>query len=176
MSLSNNQDLPNPATKFLRWSSDDKSFNYWDKSQGDNGKKIDVPLPLRFMVLDTLSTIKGYNDDLKTGYWSNEIKNFKDDVLTVRTKKGVAGRGTYAEIKATLFPQGAQYCQSVYIGLRDANGKMQIANLQLTGAAVSSWIDFCSKNRKIYGVAIEVAATEEGKKGKVTFHKPVFKI
>jgi len=49
----------NPATKFLDWKSDQKGFSYYDKGLGKN---VEVPLPFKFVFLDELSTVKGWND------------------------------------------------------------------------------------------------------------------
>jgi hypothetical protein len=168
MSRSNNVDQPNPAIRFFRWDGKNGGFNYWDKEKEETVK---VPLPFRFMALDCLSTIKGYSDPDQSGYWSNEVRDIKKDTLTVRTKKGEFASGHYSEIKGR---GGMKFCQSVYVAIRDGN-KLAIANLQLTGAALSSWIEFRKKDKKIYDGMIEVAETAEGKKGAVTYQMPVFK-
>lgn len=170
MSRSNNIDIPNPANRFYQWDGSKGGFSYWDKQKEE---RVRVELPFRFIVLDCLSTIKGWSDADQSGYWSNEVRNIAEDTLTVRTKKGQVAKGPYREIKANPRCSGAKYCQSVYIADRQ-DGELVVANMQLTGAALSSWIEFRKKHKDIYKGGIRVATTAEGKKGAVTYLMPVF--
>lgn len=180
MSRSNNTEVQNPCSLFLQWSSENKCFSYYEKfdqpdSEGNKGKTKLVKLPLSFVVLDTLSTIKGFNDDDKSGYWSNEIKDISKDILTVRTKKGIAATGTYKEVMAEL--RDAKYAASVYVGIIKKDGTLGLANLQLVGASVSAWFDFLKDNRQaIYKDAVTCNDFVEGKKGKTIYYSPVFEL
>lgn len=172
MSFSNNTERVNPATRFYQWDGTNGGFNYWDKTRGEKGERAHVGLPFSFIVLDVLSTIKGFSDEFQSGFWSNEVRSLKDEPFTVRTKKGVAGVGVYNDVKNI---NGAKYCQSVYI-VDKQDGQYAIANVQLTGAAVSAWIEFRKGHRDIYAGAIRVASMVEGKKGSVKFQSPVFEM
>ena len=180
MSRSNNVDLVNPAKMFFEWNGDKGHFRYWDKEavvegQEKPGKNIDVMLPFAFMALDSLSTIKGYSDEDKSGFWSNEVRNVKTDEMIVRTKKGTCAKGIYEKVIVDRNCNGAKYCQSVYIAYRTAKDKpMVIANIQFTGAALSAWIDFRNKNKNIFEGAIIVKGCIQGQKGKVVYQMPVF--
>lgn len=164
-----------PSTKYIEWDSDNKQFKYYDKETKQN---VAIKLPLTFLVLDTLAIIKGWSQESDSGIWSNEIKNIKTDILTVMTKKGVEAKGTYEQIKGKV--SGSKYCQSVYIAYPE-NKVWQIANIQMKGAALGSWIEFCSPDKKsgnkrpdLLNGAVSVKSTEEGKVGKIVFNKPVF--
>ncbi len=170
MSRSNNTERPNPANRFYQWDGSKGGFSYWDKEKEE---RVHVDLPFGFMVLETLSTIKGWSDQNQSGFWSNEVRKVAEDSFTVRTKKGIACTGSYREVKANPSCAGAKYCQSVYIADKQ-NGALVIANLQLMGAALSSWIEFRKKHKDIYAGAIRVATMAEGKKGAVTYQMPVF--
>lgn len=170
MSRSNNTERPNPANRFYRWDGSKGGFSYYDKETEQN---IHIELPFSFMVLETLSTIKGWSDANESGFWSNEVRKVDKDTFTVRTKKGVALTGSYREVKASPQCAGAKYCQSVYIADKQGDA-LVIANLQLMGAALSSWIEFRKKHKDIYAGAIRVAKMAEGKKGSVTYQMPVF--
>jgi len=180
MSRSNNSELTNPAIAFFDWNGDKGHFRYWDKEaivegQEKPGKNIDVMLPFAFMALDSLSTIKGYSDEDKSGFWSNEVRNVKTDEMIVRTKKGICAKGIYEKVIVDRSCNGAKYCQSVYIAYRTAKDKpMVIANIQFTGAALSAWIDFRKKNKNIFEGAIIVKGCVQGQKGKVIYQMPVF--
>ena len=169
MSRSNNTELVNPAKKFFQWSGDKGGFNFYDK---EAIVKVDVPLPFQFIVLDTLSTIKGFDDGAGSGYWSNEIRDIKNDILTVRSKGGIAATGTYDQVINHRATTGAKYCQSVYIAYREGTD-MKIGNIQIMGAALSSWIDFRKKN-KVFEISVAVKTFTEGKKGKTVYQIPTF--
>ncbi len=164
-----------PVKFFIDWDSDNKQFKYYDKETKTN---VAIPLPFSFLVLDTLAAIKGWSNESDSGIWSNEIKNIKTDILTVMTKKGVEAKGTYEQIKGKV--SGAKYCQSVYIAFTH-NKVLTIGNVQMKGAALGSWIEFCSPDKKsgntrpnLLTGAVKVSSTEQGKVGKITFNKPVF--
>lgn len=173
MSISNNKDLSNPAVRFYRWNGSDGGFNYWDKSAE---KKVDVPLPFRFIVMDSLATIKGYSDEKQSGFWSNEVRKIGEDSLTVRTKNGIAAKGLYQSIRANPACKGATFCQSVYIAFKESDGSFVIANIQFMGAALSAWIEFRKKNRNVYAGAVEISEMQDGQKGAVKYKIPVFKM
>lgn len=169
MSRSNNVELRNPAVKRFEWSGDNGNFRYYDKEKKE---RFESPLPFRFMVLDCLSTIGGYSDADKSGYWSNEIRNLKTEPLTVRNKNGVCAEGIYNSVITSRAIVGAKYIQSVYIAFHD-EGEVKIGNVQMKGAALGAWIDF-RKKAKIYEGAIEVKESIEGRKGKTVYQIPVF--
>ncbi len=71
MSRSNPTELaPNPATKFFDWNGAEGFFYYFDKNKGDKGEKVAISLPFTFLVLDCLSTIKGFSDADQKGFYS----------------------------------------------------------------------------------------------------------
>ena len=148
MSRSNNTEIANPSKVYYEWSGAQGNFKYFDKERGEKGERVTVPLPFKFIVLDTLSTIKGYSDADKSGFWSNEVRDIKKDELTVKTRQGIAARGVYENVNQSRDCRGAKYCQSVYIGAYIDN-KLTICNIWLDGAAMSAWIDF-RKQGKIY--------------------------
>ena len=172
MSRSNpTEQQPNPSKFFFEWRGADGGFAYYDK---EAKQKVNVDYPFDFLVLDTLVTLKGYNEPEKKGYWSNEVKSadINKSTFTVRSKAGVEFSGSYKECKEKLGTKGLDYVASVYIAYKH-NGELVIANLQLKGAAVGPWIDFCKAN-KIYECAVRVNSHKADKKGAVTFFSPIF--
>src|ERR1700722_13886513 len=143
MSRSNPTETKHIARKYFTWSGDAGGWKYYDKTKGEKGENVTVPMPFRFLVLDVLATIKGWSDADQSGYWSNEVRNVKTDTLTVRNKKGIAATGTYQEILNNRACDGVKYCQSVYIAYKEEDGNLSICNLQILGAALGSWISFC---------------------------------
>lgn len=160
----------NPATKFLSWKSNDKSFEYYDKEKAENVK---VPLPFRFLVLDELHSVKGWNDATQSAIYSNEVKFISKETMTVKPFKGnEIARGLYADIKEKIKSAGAHYVKSIYVMLEDGS----LANIQLKGAAVQKWGEFTAKVRnRLPDEWIIVEKTIEGKKGAVKFYTPEFR-
>ena len=172
------QPQTNPAEKFIDWKSNDKAFSYYDKESKEN---VTINLPFKFLVLDELHTVKGWNDSLKGQIVSNEVKFISKEVLKVKTfHKDANGKniktdmidGIYSEVKEKIKSSGAHYVKSVYIMLEDGS----IANLQLKGAACQAYGDFTAKTRsRLSDEWVEVATATDGKKGAVKYTTPEFK-
>jgi hypothetical protein len=165
-----NQPQSNPATKFFDWKSSDKCFSYYDKEEQKN---IQVPLPFKFLVLDELHAIKGWNDATSSGIFSNEVKFISKEVMTVKPFKGnEIAKGLYKDIKEKVQSAGGHYVKSIYIMLEDGT----LANLQLKGSAVQEWGLFTQKTRqRLPDEWIVVDSAKDGKKGAVKFSMPEFK-
>ena len=163
------QPQSNPSTKFLDWKSNDKCFEYYDKEKQE---KVSVPLPFKFLVLDELHTIKGWNDASSSGIFSNEVKFISKEVMTVKPFKGnEIAKGLYKDIKEKIVSAGGHYVKSIYIMLEDGS----LANLQLKGSAVQKWGEFTQKTRnRLPDEWVQVTKAIEGKKGAVKFFTPDF--
>ncbi len=169
MSLSNNSELTTPCTRFFEWSSSEKTVKWYSKETKEN---VLVKLPFSFIVLDDgLSTVKGFSDADGGGIWSNEIRDTRTDVLTVRTKRGVKAQGLYQDVKHSV--EGSRYCRSVYIAYKNDAGELVIGNIQMQGAANGEYIEFRKAN-KVYGVGLQITGCEERKKGATKFYAPIF--
>ena len=164
------QPQTNPATKFIDWKSNDKCFNFYDKETKEN---VALPLPFKFLVLDELHAVKGWNDASSSQINSNEVKYISKDVMTVKPFKGnEIAKGLYKDIKEKVKSAGAHYVKSIYVMLEDGS----IANLQLKGASCQSYGDFTAKTRsRLTDEWVEVANFVEGKKGAVKYTTPEFK-
>ena len=161
--------MSNPATKFLDWKSNDKCFEYYDKEKQE---KVSVALPFKFLVLDELHTIKGWNDASSSGIFSNEVKFISKEIMTVKPFKGnEIAKGLYKDIKEKIVSAGGHYVKSIYIMLEDGS----LANLQLKGSAVQKWGEFTQKTRnRLPDEWVQVTKAIEGKKGAVKFFTPDF--
>jgi len=169
MSRSNNTELINPATRFFEWNGEKGLIKYYDKQEK---KQIELELPFQFLVLDCLSTITGFSDADNSGFWSNEVRDLKNEVLVVRNKKGKQFEGTYEQLQAANIT-GTKYCQSVYIMFKNEVGEAEIGNIKMVGSSLSAWIEF-RKKAKIFDLAITITGTVKGKKGKTEYYMPVF--
>ena len=168
--------ISNPATKFLSWKSNDKCFSYYDKENAtydkENATNVKVELPFKFLVLDELHTVSGWNDASNSGIYSNEVKFISKEPMTVKPYKGnEIAKGIYKDIKEKIVAAGGHYVKSVYTMLEDGS----LANIQLKGAAVRKWSEFTAKNRsRLTDEWIVVKDTLEEKKGAVKFYTPNF--
>lgn len=170
MSLSNNTEITNPAQRFFEWSGDKGHFTFYDK---EKKVKVDIPLPVSFIVLDTLSTISGFSDADNSGFWSNEIRDIKKESFIVRNKKGKQFEGNYDALKSANI-NGVKYCQSVYVAFKNNENHIVIGNIKMVGSSLSAWIDFRKAN-KIMGVTTVITSFVTAKKGKTEYCVPVFK-
>jgi hypothetical protein len=172
MSLSNQTSTVSPAKHFLRVKSG--TVNYYDKEEGQN---VGVPVPLSFVVLDQLATVKGWSDADESGYWSNEVRAAGSDVLTVRTSRGEKASGIWKEIKNSPFVAGAKFNASVYIATKGRDG-LEIQNIAFSGAALNAWIEFINANKGATRGKSKVVITgfSDEKKGAVKYQVPVFAI
>jgi hypothetical protein len=158
-----------PVTKYLTWSSDEKGFKVFDKKA--EGKSV-IKLPIKFIHYDEFATIKGWDENNKTGIYSNEVKNTKQETLTVRTKNRVIAEGFYQDIKPVVNTAGGDYNVSLYAEL---NG--EIVNFALKASALGAWSNFSAENRKKFlKNYVTVVGSKEEKKGAVKYHIPVFEI
>lgn len=169
--LNQTEGTSNPSTKFLQWKSNDKCFGYYDKEKGEN---VLIPLPFKFQFLEHFHTIKGWNDASESGIYSNEVKFISKESLKVRSfKGGDIAEGLYSEIRGKIRDAGGKYHRSVYV--IDDNGS--IVNMQLKGAAVSSYSDFMEQNEnQVEGNWVVVSGSDDKKKGATKYSTPVFEI
>lgn len=186
MSLSTDIDtISNPTTKFIEFNGQKGVFSYFDK-EADNpdynaddpklklnrekGVRVELDLPLEFIVLDELATIKGYNDLNQTGIYSNEVHNTTEEELVVKTfkPKQVLCKGLYEDIKLEVNSQGGKYHRSLY-----AYMKGELVNFSFKGAALSAWFE--KDFKKAIGQVVQIPEElETGKKGSITYQIPKF--
>lgn len=187
MSRSNPIDgIRNPATRWFEWAGgNDGGFVRWyDKDAGDSVK---VALPFTFLLLDELSTVKGWHDPSESGIYANEVRDTRQDVLVVRSfKGGELASGIYKSIKDRITAQGGHYCASLYLAYKDGD-ELQIGNLCLKGAAASAWMEFkrsaptrkdgSGRSVRAYFVdAVKIAEFEQLKKGATVYRVPKFSL
>ena len=172
MSRSNpTENAVNPAQKFIEWSGSEGKFKYYDKEKKEN---VFIELPFYFLPLDVLSTTKGYDEKAGLGFYSNEIRNTKTDMLTVRTKNGVVMTGLYETVKEKLSSRGLDYVQSVYVAIKEGKDYV-LANLQLKGSALGPYIEFC-KGKKMSEIGVSVKKANPMKKGATKYFEPVYEV
>lgn len=167
--------IQNPCTKWFKWKGSTGTVAYYDKLTKQD---VEVALPFTFLLLDVLSTVKGYDEGAKASIWSNEVRDIKNSIITVKSGSEVLVSGTYATVREKAIAAGGGYAASCYIAFYDGNGKLTIGNMTMTGSSlgggvhkpadkkmkdeeVGAWIEF-TKNFKadLYKKAIVVNKDE----------------
>jgi len=175
MSRSNpHEGVQNPATRYFKWNGENGIIQYYDRDAKEN---VDVGSDFKFLLLDQLGTVRGWHDASQSGIWSNEVKDTRADVMIVKAfKGGELASGLYKDIKDRVNAQGGRFNASCYIAYKGDSG-LSIGCLLLKGAALSAWMEFTKANRTdLLKKAVRIHGSTEGKKGRITFHAPVFKV
>lgn len=172
MSLSEPK-LTNPVTKFITFKSEKNKFVYWDKEQEKN---IEVQMPIYFIILDELTTIRGYHKASESGIYSNEIKYLGDEILNVKSFKGSLNIvGKYSNIKDSIKANGGKYAKSIYAALITGKNSIEMVNFNFSGSSVSEWIEQLKEkkiNKEQFGICIKETAQQQGQKD--VYYVPVF--
>ena len=176
MSRSNPQvRIPNPSTRWFEWNGQDGRLSYWDKTEE---KRLTEPLPFSFLLLDEVSTVKGWDDKSDSKIFSNEVRDVSRDSLVVRSYSGgVLYDGRYN--KQAIEALGGHFYASCYLAYKAAAG-YALGNLALHGAAVGAWLEYQKTVAKqqsptaIYEKAIQITGYAEDKKGSIVFRVPTF--
>lgn len=162
--------LENPCKKWIEFNSEDGIFTYYDK---ETEKKVEVPMPIYFTVLDELNVITGYNKRHDCGIISNEIHATNSEILRVRTfKGGESVTGYYKDIRDNIVAMGGKFTKSVYALMINHDKSTEFCNFKFKGAAFSAWLDkHIDPMKSIIGITELV----EEKNGNNTYNVPVFK-
>ena len=166
---------PNPAQRFFEWDGADGLVCYYNKEKKEN---VVINLPFKFVLLNRVCSIRGWHEPSKSGIISNEIKDTREQILTVRAfKGGTIATGLYRDIKDKVVVAGGHYTANLYVAVRlDPKAKeMAVAQLQLKGAGLNAWVEFERQHRDgLYTKGIAITGKVEGKNGKIVFQSPVF--
>jgi hypothetical protein len=169
MSISNPK-LTNPCKRFIDYSGDSGTFYFYDKEKEE---KINVPLPIYFVVLDELATITGFNEKHSCGIYSNEIHSTVNEILRVKTfKGGLSITGHYKEISDEVKSNGGKFTKSVYAMLVGKGITPELVNFKFKGSAFNGWLD---KKFNPTEYVTGIVDLLEQTKGKNKYLVPVFK-
>lgn len=176
MSRSNpSEHVANPATRWFEWNGEKGVVRYYDK---DAQKIVEVAPGFTFLLLDQLASVRGWHEASQSGIYSNEVKDTTKDVLVVKSfKGGTLAEGLYKDIKLQVNNDGGSYTANCYIAFKSDTDALVIGSLRLKGAALGAWMEFTKQHRSdLYRGAIKIDGTTEGKKGRVVFYTPTFKV
>lgn len=164
----------NPCTRWFEWAGgDDGGFVRWyDK---DSKQTVKVEGAFTFLLLDELSTVKGWHEPSESSIYANEVKDTRQDVLVVKSHKGgELASGLYQEIKDKIAVKGGHYHASIYIAYKEGDG-LKLGNLGLKGAALGAWMEFKKGAGKgINSQAVTITGFAQEKKGATNYRVPKF--
>ncbi len=163
-----------PCTRWLEWDGANGTLRYYDKEKKEN---VDVGSKFTFILLDQLSTIRGWHDPSESGIHSNEVKDTRRDPFMVKAFKsnGILAEGIYGAIKDRVAAVGGHFNVNLYVAFKNQEGKMQIGSIMFKGSALREWSEFRNKHRSdLYKKAVDIAGFTEGKKGMVVYRTPKF--
>ena len=163
------QTLENPATSYVAWASNEKSWRFYDKVKKE---KTVRDLPVEFIVVKQGSAIKGWDDNAGEGIYSNIITNVSAQEFRVRCGKSLIAQGLYSEIKEKIKGMGAHYEAKLFAVMGD-----EIVMIDLKGAVLGEWATFLKKNsNNLTSHKIIVKKHDDRKKGAVKYSVPLFEI
>lgn len=135
-----------------------------------------MPMNTPFILLDCLNAVTGYDDKAEKSLYSTLVRK-NGDVLTVFMAGKEVAVGTWKEIKESV--RDAKFCKVVF-AIAKIEGEYEVVRFDLSGCSVGGWFSFVEEvggiNELEGDVAVAVGDTEYGKKGKVEFETPIFKI
>lgn len=163
-----------PIKKYISFSGSTGKINYYDKNRPDGDKTVEFD-DLDIIVLDTRASVSGFSESHQGGIVSNMVADTTKETLKVvafsNGKPQDIAEGIYKEIKPTIAAAGGKFTTNV-IALADLGDGMEMVNVQLSGAALNSWIDFTTENpnESYYDNVIKLSKgvlSKRGKKGNV---------
>lgn len=187
MSRSNPTDgARSPSTRWFEWAggSDGGFVRWYDKDKKEN---VRVDGAFTFLLLDELSTVKGWHEPSESSIYANEVRDTRQEALVVRSfKGGELASGIYTSIRDRVVAVGGHYVASIYVGYKDGD-ELRIGNLALKGAAAGAWMDFkrnagtkkavTGKSVRAYLVdAVKIGGYEQLKKGGTIYRVPQFSL
>lgn len=166
--------VPSPI-KFYVTFNQDGEFVYYDV---DKKERVSLGSTLDFVVMDTRSSIGGFNKAANARIYSNNVKSVVTEEVTVKCGKETLQKGLWADIKDKAKAQGAKFCTKVF-ALAKINGELQPVELDLTGSALGDWMSFVEElggKWATYSSTIRASKGEERKSGKNIYYGVAFSL
>ncbi len=162
--------VQNPCEQWICFKGGEGVFKFWNS---DEQKEVEMELPLKFIVLDELIKVTGYNKVTDSGIYSNEVRSTRKEKLHIRTWKGVDElQGFYSDIRNSIVAWGGKFTKSIYAALITPDG-LKMVNFEFRGAAFSKWLNW-SKKKPFDKIIVTVVETKEDSNGSISFKVPVF--
>lgn len=138
-----------PVRYNVKWSGKDGVLTIYDRQS----KKEQEVETIDFVVLDELHTVAGFKSGRRgekgKPIRGTEVRDVKNDEISVFIDGKKVETGVWAELKDRV--NGIKYAKSVYIGLINKKGVMEIAKLSLSGSSFSGYLTFLNATEEYEG-------------------------
>lgn len=161
---------PNPARLFLEWKAGDGVFEYYDRELQD---KIRIDQPIRFVLLDSLATCRGWDSQNGAALVGTEVRNPATDKITLRSYYTENGEKKSQKLIEGLWKTEIKdkypvdYCQSLYATL-EMGDDLMLANIRVGRSGLSDLIK--AKLKAIDSFLITFSRGEKQKNGAANWH------
>jgi hypothetical protein len=155
---------------FMEWKNGAGLAEFYDK---DTQTKIQIQGPIKMVLLDILSTAKGWDDANKASLIANEVHNPATEQMVVKSYYSENGQkkslklveGFWKKDIKDKFPL-LNFYQSIY-GVMEYEGEVRLVNLKVSGSGLASIFD--AKLRPADGFLVTFAKGEAQKQGKANW-------
>jgi hypothetical protein len=133
---------PNPAQIFLEWKAGEGVFEFYDKELQE---KVKIDKPIRFILLDSLATCRGWDSQNEAALIGTEVRNPATDRITLRSYYTENGEKRRQKLVEGLWKTDIKdnypvdYYQSLYATL-EVGDDLLLANIKVGRSGLSSLI------------------------------------
>jgi len=167
--------LARPCTKYIRWSSTNKCFQFQGKNPDETSEKkyltYDLENKIHCIPVDILYTVKGFNDVENKAYYANEVRNLKTEPFKVMLSGKLKHEGFWSEIGLN---KDLKFVISFYALLINKDTTTELVSFQLEGSALGVFIESKIKDNENNIIQFSLNPTPQ-KKGATTYFIPSIK-
>ena len=168
--------LSKPVEKYIKWSSANKCFQYQKKNPDESSETkyltYDLDPKVYVIPIDILYTVKGFNAAENKSYYSNEVRNLKNEPFKVMLNGQQKYAGLWSEI--SLKNKDLKFVISFYALLLKQDKTTELVNFQMEGSAVGAFIEAKIKDNENNVIEMSCNPTEQ-KHGATKYFMPMFK-
>lgn len=184
--------VENPAVKTYQWKNEkfnkksksverEAGWYYYDKSTEEN---VRLDTPARFLWLESMQSITGFNKKENTGIYSNEVPASKDAIqaygyhdLNVKIKQEEVASGKWADIKDEVKGLGGKYCIAVYAAMQNTDNEFEIVRFLFAGSSRQPWMTLGKRSDLLKNAVVLTGEIDEVEMPNGdTFQAPILKL
>lgn len=139
--------LQNPARVWVRFKAgkDQGFFEGYDKDQEEESERVvNLGEALNIIPLFEHYGVEGFNNESAKGFYSNEVKDITNDILSVKLGNELFATGRWSEIREKVKSAGGKFANVVYFAFFQRGKKNEIlpriGATKLSGASANVWI------------------------------------
>ncbi|MCF0070248.1 hypothetical protein LZD49_07180 [Dyadobacter sp. CY261] len=159
----------NPVQRYYDWDGQGQTFSHYNS---ESAEQIPETLPFKFFIISERYCVRGFDENLRQGIFSNVVQYVGREELNVRWKDGnTIAKGLWRDIKGEVNANGGHYTMVIF-----AMSELQdLICIRLRGSAIKSWGDTVGKSRvRQNDEWISVASVGTGENERGTYYYPIF--